>query len=136
MGLWQRLLRAWRRRDRFNLHIEPGYTVKASRHKPYFQALERRAREHGYLGDFVVDDQGRLRPGSRKGLETKHATLSLDVYPNPAAIEGRTVADYDHPDGPRRAARAMIVLDDDSELFVRRTPNGLAVQEPPPRFPR
>ena len=106
--------------DLFNLHVEPTYAIKASRSNPYFQALEAKAREAGFLGDFVVDAEGRLRPGSAEGIAARKATLALDVYPNPAAIEGRTVASYDDPDAPRRGPRATLVLDDGSEVFLQR----------------
>ena len=42
----------------------------------------------------------------------------LDVYPNPAAVEGRSVADYADGAAPRRIPRASLVLDDESELFL------------------
>jgi len=115
----------------FNLEVQAAYAVKASVGNPYFQALERAAREGGYLGAFVVDESGRLRPGRRDALETKHARLVLDVYPNPAAIEGRTVPDYDSPSAPRRAPRATLVLEEDEELFLWSSSDGLRVAGPP-----
>ncbi len=144
MSIWQRLRDRLRpRRDRFNLHVEPHYEIKASARNPYFQALEQKARDAGYLGQFIVDEQGRLRPGSSDKLETKKAILSLDAYPNPAAIEGRAVADYATPEGnlarvssARRQPRVTLVLEDDSELFLRSTPDGLRLEEPAPRFRR
>jgi hypothetical protein len=119
LGIWQRL-RAWLRpgADLFNLEVEPAYAIKASVRNPYFQSLERAARDAGCLGAFIVDDQGRLRQGSRERLATRRAQLFLDVYPNPAAIEARTVADPKEPRAPRRVPRATLVLDDDSELFL------------------
>ena len=110
-----------------NLHVEPAYAIKASGTNPYFEVLEEKAREAGFLGEFVVDREGWLRPGASASLETKHATLALDVYPNPAVIEGRTVADYEVPDGPRRQPRATLVLDDESELFLWREGGRLRV---------
>ena len=91
---------------------------------------EEKAREAGFLGEFVVDREGWLRPGASASLETKHATLALDVYPNPAVIEGRTVADYEVPDGPRRQPRATLVLDDETELFLWREGGRLRVPGP------
>ena len=128
MSILQRL-RAFlaRQPHLFNLQIEPRYVIRASGRNPYFQALERRAREAGYLGSFVVDAEGRLRLGVGEGLETLRATLALDVYPNPAVIEGRTVVDYDAADAGRRAPRATLVLDDDTELFLWPDGHGLRV---------
>ena len=120
-GLGERLRRLFSGRgDRLNLRVEPAYAIKASRTNPYFQALERRAREEGFLGEFVVDEEGWLRPGKREGLETVEATLALDVYPNPAAVERRTIADYEDPGQRRRPPRATLVLADGSEIFLRR----------------
>jgi len=108
-----------READLFHLEIEATYAIRASRRNPYFQALERQARDAGFLGGFVVGQDGRLRPGPpREGLDRLHATLALDVYPNPAAVESRSVVDYDAADLPRRQPRARVVLDDDSELFL------------------
>ncbi len=120
MGLLGRLLTLFRRRPAqlFNLVVEPAYAIKASRENPYFKALERQARDTGFLGSFVVDAEGAIRPGRNEALPTRHARLSLDVYPNPAAIEGRTVASYDEPASVRRVPRATLTLDDDSELFL------------------
>ena len=119
LSILQRL-RGWLRpaKKLFNLQIEPAYAIKASVGNPYFQTLERTAREIGYLGVFVVDAEGRLRPGSRDSLATRRARLTLDVYPNPAAIEGRSVANYDDPQAPRRVPKATLVLDDESELLL------------------
>jgi len=135
LGIWQRLS-AWLRgrKERFNLEIEPAYAIKMSARNPYFQGLERTAREAGCLGAFVVDDQGWLRQGSRSPLPTRRAQLFLDVYPNPAALEARTIGDYDYPRAPRRVPRATLVLDDGSELFLwfeRRGPRvvGPAVEQ-------
>ncbi len=163
MGLIRRILDRLRpHRDRFNLRIEPHYAIKASRGDPYFQKLERQAREGGYVGEFIVDDSGRLRPGRRERLETRHGLLTLDAYPNPAAIERRTVGDYDDPyqalptsvrrpsaglvpasapraesaKASRRHPRATVVLKDDTEVFLRRTAGGLVLDEPAPRFRR
>ena len=143
LSIWQRLRDRLRpRRDRFNLTVEPHYEIKASVRNPYFQRLERKAREVGCLGEFVVDEQGRLRPGTRQTLLTKKALLTLDVYPNPAAIEGRTIADYATPQGDpaqpsaRRRPRLALVLEDDSQLFLRLTPDGVRLDEPAPRFRR
>ena len=137
LGILQRLRQlVRRRRDLFNIEIEPAYAIKASAENPYFQALEHAARQAGYLGHFVVDDQKRLRPGTNPALETRHARLTLDAYPNPAGIEGRTVADYDDPAAPRRTPRVTIVLDDAAELFLRARRGGIHVEEPPPRFRR
>ncbi len=131
MGLWHLLLSRLRRKpDLFNLQIEPAYFVKASARNPYFQALERTARQAGYLGSFIVDGDGRLRPGTGKALEVRHARLILDVYPNPAAIESRSVVNYDSPDGPRRMPPATLVLDNDEELYVRPVSGGLRVEGP------
>jgi len=119
MGIWQWLRERMSRRapGRFNLVIEPGYAIKASRQNAYFKGLERLARESGFLGEFVVDAEGWLRPGSQEGLPTRHARLVLDVYPNPAAIEGRGVGDYDRPTARRRVPSATLELDD-GELFL------------------
>jgi hypothetical protein len=128
LGIWRRLLARFRQApELFNLQIEPGYAIKASARSPYFQAIERAAREGGYLGAFVADQDGRLRPGTQEALPTLHATLALDVYPNPAAIEGRTVVDYDDPHAPRRAPRAIVALDDGSELFLWHASDGLRI---------
>jgi hypothetical protein len=119
LGFFERLRARFRRKaDLFNLQIEPAYAIKASARSPYFQALERAARSAGYLGTFIVDETGSLRPGCNEALQTRRARLVLDVYPNPAAIEGRTVADYDNPASPRRTPRATLLLDDDSELSL------------------
>ena len=137
MGLLTRLADRFRRNPpRYNLHIRPAFAIKASAHNPYFQNLERAARAAGCLGEFIVFADGRLRPGTHPALETRTATLALDVYPNPAALEGRTVADYASPAGPRRTPRITLVLADDTELYLRRTPKGPVVEEPAPRFPR
>jgi len=144
VGFLRRLARYLRPpRDRYNLHIQPHYEIKASARNPYFQALEAKARATGYLGEFVVEEEdGTLRPGTNEAVETRHALLSLDAYPNPAAIEGRTVADYATPEGDavqpggRRTPRLTVVLDDESELFIRRTGDVLRVEEPAPRFRR
>jgi len=121
LGVLSRVRRLFGRRSvRVNLRVEPTYAVKASRTNPYFEALERRAREEGFLGEFVVDEEGWLRPGKREGLETVEATLALDVYPNPAAVERRTIADYEDPVQRRRPPRATLVLADGSEIFLRR----------------
>jgi hypothetical protein len=120
VSLLSRLRTALRRTpDIANLVVEPAYVIRASARNPYFQSLEQRAREAGWLGSFVVDAEGRLRTGERSGLPTLRGRLSLDVFPNPAAIEGRTVSDYDAPEGPRRRARATVVLDDDRELYIQ-----------------
>ncbi len=120
MSLWRRLEEVFRRRppDLFNLVIEPAYAIKASPGNPYFQGIERLARDAGLLGEFVVEAEGTLRQGRGEGLPTLHARLMLDVYPNPAAVEGRSVADYAEGDGPRRVPRARLVLDDESDLFL------------------
>ena len=119
MGIWQRLLTSFRRRaDLFNLEVEPAYAIKASVRNPYFQALERSAREAGFLGSFIVDEAGNLRPGAHPSLQTRHASLTLDIYPNPAAVEGRSIGSYESPDTPRRVPRATLILDDDTELFL------------------
>jgi hypothetical protein len=119
LGIWQRVRgRFSKQKDLFNLQIDPAYAIKASRTNPYFQALERAAREAGYLGIFIVDAGGCLRPGSHQGLTTRHAALTLDIYPNAAALEGRTVANYDTPGAPRRVPKATLALDDDSELLL------------------
>jgi len=143
MSVWQRVRERLRRqKDRYNLHVAVRFAIRASSGNPYFQALEQAARRAGCVGDFVVDAQGRLRPGTRHGLATKRATLHLDTYPNPAAIEGRTIADYPTPDGEpeqpsaRRRPRVVIALDDDSELFLRLGPDGAQVEDPEPRFRR
>jgi hypothetical protein len=163
VGLIRRVIDRLRpRRDRFNLRIEPHYAIKASRGDPYFQKLEDQAREGGYLGAFVVDETGRLRPGRKERLETRSGLLTLDAYPNPAAIEGRTVGDYDDPyqalptsvrrpsaglvpasapraesaQARRRQPRATVLLEDDTEVFLRRTAGGLVLEEPAPRFRR
>jgi len=131
LGIFQRLLARFRRKpDLFNLQIEPAYSVKASGRNPYFQALERVARQAGYLGNFIVDADGKLRPGTGEALETRHARLILDVYPNPAAIESRTVVNYDSPDGPRRIPPATLALDNDEELYLRPVSGGLRVEGP------
>ena len=120
MGLWGRVLASFRRRpsDLFNLVIEPAYAIKASPRNPYFQGIERLARDAGFLGTFVVGAGGTLRQGRDEALAARHARLMLDVYPNPAAVEGRSVADYADAAGPRRIPRATLVLDDDTELFL------------------
>ena len=64
------------------------------------------------------------------GLTTKHARLFLDVYPNPAAIEGRTVVDYEDSTAPRRSPRATLELDDGAELFLWPDSDGLRVAGP------
>ena len=131
MRIWQRLLARFRRKpDLFNLQIEPAYSIKASARNPYFQALERSARLAGYLGNFIVDIDGKLRPGTGEALESRRARLILDVYPNPAAIEGRTVVNYESPDGPRRMPPATLVLDNDEELHLRPAADGLRVEGP------
>ncbi len=120
MGVWQRLLAVVRRKPPvlFNLVIEPAYAIKASPRNPYFQGIERLARDAGFLGNFVVEADGTLRPGTAAALPTRHARLMLDVYPNPAAVEGRSVANYANAEGRRRVPRATLVLDDESELFL------------------
>lgn len=119
MGLWQRILRRFRRvPDLFNLVVEPAYAIKASPSNPYFQAIERLARDSGFLGLFIVGAEGVLRPGQDPALPTRRACLMLDVYPNPAAVEGRSVADYARGQNPRRVPRASLVLEDESELFL------------------
>ncbi len=120
MGLWGRILASFRRRPPglFNLVIEPAYAIKASPRNPYFQGIERVARDAGFLGSFVVEADGTLRPGTDESLPTRQARLTLDVYPNPAAVEGRSVADYANAEAPRRVPRATLVLDDGSELFL------------------
>lgn len=119
MGIWQRIRRHLSGvRPLFNLQIEPAYAIKASVSNPYFQSLQRVAQEAGYLGAFVVFSDGSLETGARAALETRHAQLTLDTYPNPAAIEGRTVSNYADARADRRVPRATVVLDDDSELFV------------------
>ncbi len=120
MSAWQRFARLFRRTptELFNLVVEPAYAIKASRGNPYFKALERLARDAGFLGAFVVDAEGGIRPGRNEALPTRQARLSLDVYPNPAAIEGRSVSDYEDPGPSRRVPRATLALDDDSELFL------------------
>lgn len=120
VGVWQWVRRLCRRSpaDLFNLVVEPAYAIKASARNPYFQGLERLARDAGLLGSFVVEGEGTLRAGSREGLPTRHARLMLDVYPNPAAVEGRAVSNYGEPHAPRRVPRATLVLDDDSELLL------------------
>ena len=133
MSLWERLRRRLRRRpDLFNLVIEPAYAIKASPRNPYFQALERLARDAGFLGACVSDADGALRPGTNNAIPTRHARLLLDVYPNPAAIEGRSVSDYaahrqaqgvvslsNHAgDSTRRVAKVTLDLDDGSELLL------------------
>ncbi|MFW6107449.1 MAG: hypothetical protein ACOC8A_02040 [bacterium] len=134
MGIWQWARRHFRRRaDRYNLRVEPHFAIKASARKPYFRELEAAARRAGVLGSFVVDEEGRLRPGTRSGLPTLRARLSLDVYPNPAALEGRTVFDFDHPDRPRRPPRLSLRLEDETELFLSRTEGELRVAGAVPR---
>jgi len=120
VGVWQWVRRLCRRSpaDLFNLVVEPAYAIKASSRNPYFQGIERLARDAGLLGEFVVEAGGTLRQGRAEGLPTRSARLMLDVYPNPAAVEGRSVADYAEGDGPRRVPRATLVLDDESELFL------------------
>ena len=120
MGVWGRIVASLRRKPPglFNLAVEPAYAIKASRDNPYFRGLERLAREGGFLGEFVVEADGALRPGSQEGLPSRQARLMLDVYPNPAAVEGRAVANYEEPAAPRRVPRATLVLDDDSELLL------------------
>ena len=119
MSLWERLRRRLRRRpDLFNLVIETAYAIKASVRNPYFQALERLARDAGFLGAFLSDADGVLRPGTSKALPTRLARLLLDVYPNPAAIEGRSVSDYAAGDSTRRVAKVTLDLDDGSELLL------------------
>ncbi len=120
-----------RERGLFNLAIEPTWAIRASRTVPYFQALEQRARDAGFLGAFIVGPDGCLRPGSDPSLETRHATLALDVYPTPAAIEARSITDYDEPDAPRRQPRATLVLDDDRELLLWRDGDRLRVAGEP-----
>ena len=72
MSVWQSLRRRLRRRpDLFNLTIEPAYAIKASARNPYFQALERVARETGFLGSFVCDADGALRQGTSEALPTR-----------------------------------------------------------------
>jgi len=120
LGLWHRFL-SWVRPKPpklFNLVIEPAYALKASPRNPYFQGIERLARDTGALGAFVVQADGVVRLGRDEALPTRHARLMLDVYPNPAAIEGRSVADYANAEAPRRIPRATLVLDDESELFL------------------
>ena len=129
MSLLSRLRVALRRTpDIANLEVEPAYVIRASARNPYFQSLEQRAREAGWLGSFIVDAEGRLRPGQRSGLPALRGRLNLDVYPNPAAIEGRTLSDYDTADGRRRPARATVVLDDDRELYVQRDEGALCAE--------
>ena len=111
----------------FNLQIQHRYVITASARNPYFQALEARAREEGFLGKFVVDAEGRLCPGTQQRLETLRGTLALDVYPSPAVIEGRTVTNYAASDSGRRVPRATLVLEDDTELFLWRDGEGLRV---------
>ena len=120
MGLWGRILASFRRKppDRFNLVIEPAYAIKASVRNPYFQALERVARDAGFLGTFVSDADGALRQGTNNAVPTRLARLLLDVYPNPAAIEGRSVSDYAARDSTRRVAKVTLDLDDGSELLL------------------
>jgi len=123
-------------RELFNLIIEPGYAIKASAANPYFRGIERLAREVGFLGSFVADCNGLLRAGSNDLLPTRRATLHLDVYPNPAAIEGRSTRDYESPVNERRVPRATLVLDDDTELLLwvegeRVRVAGGAIQAPP-----
>ena len=111
----------------FALHIEPSYAIKASPRNPYFQALEAKARASGFLGSFLVDVEGRLRPGSNDALPALSATLALDVYPNPAVIEGRSVTDFEDGDAPRRSPRATLLLVDATELFLWRDGDRLRV---------
>ena len=119
MGVLDRLKALFRRgRPLFNLRISPAYGIKASRQNPYFQALERSAAALGLFGDFVVEEDGLLRKGRDERLPTRTAELYLDAYPNPAALEGRTVANYDEPTAPRRHPRLTLEMDDDTELFV------------------
>jgi len=136
-GWGERLRRLFGGRgDRLNLRVEAAYAIKASRDNPYFQALEQRAREEGFLGEFVVDEEGWLRPGRREGLETVEATLALDVYPNPAAVERRTIADYEDTGQRRRPPRATLVLADGSEIFLRRDGDRLQASGPALDGPR
>ena len=119
MGVLDRLKALFRRgRPLFNLRISPAYGIKASRQNPYFQALERSAAALGLFGDFVVEEDGLLRKGHDERLPTRSAELYLDAYPNPAALEGRTVANYDDPTAPRRRPRLALEMDDETELFV------------------
>jgi len=120
MGIWGWLRRRFPTSEPplFNLVIQPAYVIKASPANPYFKALEQQARDTGFLGTFVVHSDGRLRPGTNNRLPTLNARLQLDVYPNPAAIEGRAVPDYADHRSPRRVPRATLLLDDDSELFL------------------
>jgi len=120
LRIWEWIGRFFRDRPRdlFNLIIEPGYAIKASAANPYFRGLERLAREAGVLGSFVADCKGLLRAGSNTLLPTRRATLHLDVYPNPAAIEGRSTRDYGSSGSARRVPRATLVLEDDTELFL------------------
>lgn len=120
MRIWQWIGERFRRkpRDLFNLIIEPGYAIKTSPANPYFRGIERLARQAGFLGSFVVRCDGVLRAGSNELLPTRRAILHLDVYPNPAAIEGRSISDYESPGSARRTPRATLVLDDDTELFL------------------
>lgn len=111
----------------FNLRIQPAYAIKASRNNPYFQALEHQAREAGFFGDFVVEHDGALRAGESPTLETRGATLTLDVYPAPAVIEGRRITDYEAADGPRRQPRAALALDGGGELLLWRDGDRLRV---------
>lgn len=116
--------------DLFALHIEPSYAIKVSLRNPYFQALEAKARAAGFLGSFLVDGEGRLRPGSNGALPALAATLALDVYPNPAVIEQRSVTDFEDGDAPRRSPRATLVLADATELFLWRDGDTLRVAGP------
>jgi len=129
LRIWRRLRERFRRRkDLFNLQVEPAYAIKASARVPYFVALERVARQAGFLGTFIVDEEGRLRPGRNEALATRQARLTLDVYPNPAAIEGRTVADYDDHSAPRRTPRVGLVLENEEELYLRSDREGLRLE--------
>jgi len=131
VGFLARLKALFRRtQPLFNLEIAPAYAIKASRQNPYFQALERAADQSGVFGDFVVHEDGLLRRGRDERLPTRRAELYLDAYPNPAALEGRTVANYDRPGAPRRQPRLTLELDDETELFLNFEPEGMRVNGP------